>query len=315
MPYLLFLTILLLISPAKADDFYTWLQQVKAEAAQQGIQPATLNRIDDIEFKDRVIELDQAQPEGTQTFDDYLRKTVTPERIEKGRALLRQHRVLLQKIGAQYGVQPRFIVALWGKETDYGRFTGGFNVLDALATLAYEGRRAAYFKAELINALHILDGGHIQVEKMRGSWAGAMGQCQFMPTSFFKYAADGDGDGRFDIWDDKADVFASTANYLRTEGWNHTQTWGRAVRLTQPIAESATGVKVQLTLTEWTQYGVTNVDGTALPNLPLNASLVQPDGPQGASFLVYDNFRVLLHWNRSSYFAVAVGMLADGIGY
>jgi membrane-bound lytic murein transglycosylase B len=142
-----------------------------------------------------------------------------------------------------------------------------------------------------------------------------MGQCQFMPTSFFKYAADGDADGRYDIWTDLADVFASTANYLRTEGWNGKETWGRAVRLTQPIAESATGVKVQLTLSEWAQYGITSADGSPLPNVPLDASLVQPGGPNGPSYLVYNNFRVLLHWNRSSYFAAAVGILADQIGH
>lgn len=315
MRILLILTFIFAAFPAYADDFGTWLQRLKAEAASQGVQPRTLAALDAVEYKERVIELDQAQPEGKLTFEEYLEKTVTPSRVAKGRAMLAQHRALLDKVAARYGVQPRFIVALWGKETDYGRFTGGFNVLDALATLAYEGRRAEYFKGELINALHVLDGGHVRPEDMKGSWAGAMGQCQFMPTSFFKYAVDGDGDGNIDIWNTLPDVFASAANYLRTEGWNHELTWGRAVRLNQPVPESAVGVKVQLTLPEWAQYGITNADGTPLPNLALNASLVQPDGPNGASYLVYDNYRVLMHWNRSTYFATAVGILADRIGH
>lgn len=314
MRLLLLLTLFCVPFTANAGDFNDWLWQFRAMAAAQGIQPASLQALDSVEYKERVIELDRDQPEGKSTFGEYLEKTVTPARVAKGRALMRQHHALLSRIGARYGVQPRFIVALWGKETDFGRFTGGFNVLDALATLAYDGRRADYFKGELLNALRILDGGHIDAGEMVGSWAGAMGQCQFMPTSFFKYAADGDGDRRYDIWNDEADVFASTANYLRTEGWDPRLTWGREVRLAQPIAESATGVKVQLSLAEWGQYGITNADGTALPNLPLNASLVQPDGADGASYLVYDNFRVLLHWNRSSYFATAVGILADRIG-
>lgn len=321
----LFLLFCLLLTPAPAlaDDFAAWLYDLKAEAAARGIQPQTLAALDNVSFKERVIELDQSQPESRLTHAEYLARTVTPARIAKGRELLAQHRTLLTEIGAAYGVQPRFIVALWGKETDFGRFTGGFNVLDALATLAFEGRRASYFRGELINALHIIDGGHIPAERMLGSWAGAMGQCQFMPTSFFKYAVDGNNDGKTDIWRTLPDVFASTANYLRTEGWNNQQNWGRAVQLTRPIPQSYFGTDKVLRLAEWTALGVVAEDGRPLPATALDASLIQPDRQAaqagendmgGQAYLVYNNFRVLLHWNRSSYFATAVGILADAIG-
>lgn len=297
-----------------SQGFGDFLAGVRQEAQQAGIGSRGLAALNGATFEADLIRLDRNQPESKLTFEKYLKNTVTPARIQRGQALMAEHAVLLNRIGRQYGVPPRFIVALWGKETDFGRNTGGQNIVDALATLAYEGRRADFFRQELIQALRIIDQGHIDASAMIGSWAGAMGQCQFMPSSFFKYAVDGDGDGRIDIWGDLADVFASTANYLRTEGWNEGLTWGREVSVPATLDQSYVGKEKQMTLAQWSQLGVHTADDEPLPSRDLSASLVQPDGAGGRSFLIYDNFRVLLHWNKSTYFAASVGTLADAIG-
>jgi membrane-bound lytic murein transglycosylase B len=183
----------------------------------------------------------------------------------------------------------------------------------SLATLAYQGRRAAFFRTELINALRILDQEHMRASELRGSWAGALGQCQFMPSTYLRYAVDADGDGHRDIWTNQADALASIANYLAAESWKPELTWGRAVSLRKALPESQTGLGVKHSLAEWQKLGVRNSDGKPLPQKPLQASLVQPDGADGRSFLVYDNFRALMKWNRSTYFATSVGLLADQI--
>jgi membrane-bound lytic murein transglycosylase B len=234
----------------------------------------------------------------------------------------------LLKIGRTFGVQPRFIVALWGIESSFGRHKGGYPVVQALATLAHDGRRSAYFRKELFNALAILDEGHILVADMTGSWAGAMGQNQFMPSSFLSYAVDYDGDGRRDIWKSEVDVFASTANYLARSGWRDDQTWGRQVKLPEALKATIAGLMpkdppkgcralrrltVQKRLGEWQKLGVRRLDGRDLPRRELPASLVFPDGAEGPAFLVYNNFRVALKWNCSILFATAVGLLADRI--
>jgi membrane-bound lytic murein transglycosylase B len=226
-------------------------------------------------------------------------------------------------------VQPRFIVALWGIETNFGQNQGGFSVVQALATLAYEGRRSAYFRGELFNALRILDADHIKPAAMIGSWAGAMGQSQFMPSSFLKFAVDYDGDGKRDIWNTRADVFASAANYLKKSGWRDDQTWGREVKLPANFApqlkalmptEPPPGCRAlrfiseRKPLTEWHQMGIRRSDGGPLPHrADLLASLAVPEGEQGPALLVYENFRTTLKWNCSILFATAVGMLADHI--
>ncbi|HSK40595.1 MAG TPA: lytic murein transglycosylase, partial [Arenibaculum sp.] len=213
-----------------ATDFAAWVGDLRREAVGRGISTCVLDAaLHGVAPLPRVIELDRKQPERTITFARYLDRVVTPARVRRGRALHAEHRALLEEIGHRYGVQPRFIVALWGIETDFGRNTGGFDVIAALATLAYDGRRSAYFRSELLDALEILEQGHVRPEAMKGSWAGAMGQCQFMPSSFRRYAVDADGDGRRDIWSTLPDVFASTANYLGQAGWNPRYTWGREV--------------------------------------------------------------------------------------
>jgi membrane-bound lytic murein transglycosylase B len=301
---------------AQTGDFSAWLDGLRADAQARGITKATIEAaLDRLEPIPRVIELDRRQPEGVVKFSTYRQRVVSAQRIADGKARLRDNKSLLDQVGARYGVQPRFVVALWGIETSYGRATGDYPVVAALATLAWDGRRSAFFRSELFDALAILDQGHIAASLMRGSWAGAMGQTQFMPSSFLRYAVDFDGDGRRDIWNTRADVFASAANYLAGVGWKGDQTWGRAVRLPAGLDRSFVGLETTKSLDEWRALGVLRADGGPLPQRAgLSGSLVQPDGIGTPAFLVYDNFRVILRWNRSTYFALSVGDLADRIG-
>ena len=297
------------------QSFDQWLDAVRADARAMGVSEATLDSaLTGISPIPRVIELDRRQPEGRLTFAEYLQRQTPDSRIERGRRLLQENRELLAEIGAAYGVQPRFIVALWGMETSYGSYTGGYPVIEALATLAHDGRRSDYFRRELLNALKILDEGHIAIADMKGSWAGAMGQSQFMPSNFLSLAVDHDGDGRRDIWTTRADVFASAANFLAKAGWNDGVTWGRQVRLPDGFDAELAGLGSRLSLGEWQDLGIRRRDGRDLPRADVSASLVLPDGPQGAAYLVYQNYRALMNWNRSTYFATTVGILADRIG-
>ena len=312
-----FVCALVFASAARADeDFARWLEGVRDEALARGIAPETLMAaLSGIAPIARVIELDRDQPEFTLTFGDYVVRMASPERIAEARARLADHGLLLREVGARYGVAPRFIVALWGIESNFGAHVGGFPVIAALATLAYDGRRAEDFRQELLDALAILDEKHITPESMIGSWAGAMGQSQFMPSSFLRFSVDYDGDGRRDIWQTPADVFASTANYLAQSGWNPGHTWGRPVRLAAGFDMMTAGLDAApRPLTEWQALGVRRLDGSALPVVELDASLLLPDGAAGPAFLVYDNFHTILTWNRSQFFGLAVGLLADGIG-
>jgi len=300
---------------AGASDFSDWLQDLRAEARAAGISERTLDAafVEIEEPLPRVVELDHKQPEFTQTFSQYLAARVSDERIERGRLMLKRYPTWLGRVESRYGVQRRFLVALWGIETHYGTYTGGFKVIPALATLAYDGRRGDYFRSELLTALRIADAGHIRLENMTGSWAGAMGQCQFMPSSFARFAVDADGDGRIDIWHSIPDVLASAANYLARSGWQDDQTWGRQVRLPENFDLSLAGLEQRRTMRQWEALGVRRADGSALPWRNLESSLVLPDGAQGPAYLVYDNFRVLMRWNRSISFALAVGELSDRI--
>lgn len=305
-----------LAGPAQAaQEFGAWLEELRREAAAQGISQRILDAaLTGVQPIPRVIELDRRQPERTITFAQYVERVVPQSRVDRARRLYAEHKALLDQVGAKYGVQPRFIVALWGIETDFGRNTGSYKVVDALATLAHDGRRSAYFREELLKALRILDEGHIEPERMKGSWAGAMGQSQFMPSSFLNYAQDFNGDGSKDIWTSLPDVFASAANYLSTVGWNPNQTWGREVRLPRGFDAAHAGLETRKKLAEWQRLGVRNTGGGDLPAVDIEASLVLPDGPGGRAFLVYDNYRTIMRWNRSTYFATSVGLLADRIG-
>ncbi len=303
------------LAGAAAQPFGQWLEELRAEARERGISKKILETaLSDLEPIERVIELDRQQPEFTLTFQEYRERVVPQSRIDRGRRMMAEHRELLEEIGGEYGVQPRFIVALWGIETDFGRVTGGFPIIDSLATLAHDGRRSEYFRGELFNALQILDEGHITVDEMKGSWAGAMGQSQFMPSSFLNFAVDYTGDGRRDIWHTREDVFASAANYLARSGWRDDMTWGRQVRLPDGFDPNLAGLDHRKRIGQWQELGVRRADGSNLPGRQLMASIIIPDenDPETA-FMVYENFRTTLKWNRSNYFALAVGLLSDAI--
>lgn len=308
-----------LSAPAHAadQDFPTWLEGVREEAAARGVSDGILDRaLTGVKPIRRVIELDRNQPEFKLKVDEYLNRVVTQGRIRYGRELLARHADILDEVSRRYGVQKRFIVALWGIETDFGRITGGFPVIDALATLAHDGRRSAFFRKELMLALEILEQGHIAPAAMQGSWAGAMGQSQFMPSSFHNFAVDHDGDGDKDIWGSLPDVFGSIANYLSGSGWRDDLTWGREVSIPAGFDSDLIENETRKTLADWQAAGVRRVSGDALPTRPLEGRIVRVTQRDGSArhFMAYDNFETILKWNRSTYFAIAVGTLADALG-
>jgi len=303
------------VSYSNEIPFDKWLADFKKEAISKGISREVVNHsTKSIKPIPRIIELDRKQPEGTMTFAKYKKRVISDARVAQGRRLYKKHKDLLDKTAKKYGVPAQYIVALWGIETSYGNNTGGFSVVEALATLAYDGRRSKFFRSELINALKIIDAGHISHNKMKGSWAGAMGQNQFMPSSFNRLAVDGNGDGKRDIWTSLPDVFASTANYLHKSGWKEDQRWGRRVSLPKNIKKSQIGLKVKHDLQTWKNLGVKLLGGRDIPVVSgMMASVVAPDGLSGETYLVYNNYRSIMKWNKSTYFATSVGLLADQI--
>ena len=303
--------------PASAlgqSGFHAFIQDFRRDALNQGITPATLDRaFANVAYVPHVIELDRQQPESTLTFEEYIDRVVSQTRREHGREVLTENRALLDAVSRKYGVAPRFIVALWGIESDYGRLTGNFSEIDALATLAYDGRRSTFFRKELINALVVVQRMHVDPRAMTGSWAGAMGQSQFMPSSFLNYAVSWRSDAPPDIWTNKADVFASIANYLAHVGWRPDEGWGIAVKTPAGLDQTLIGLGHRKPLADWMALGVAQANGGALQDSPTTASLIEPGGDSGPALLVFDNFRVILRWNNSSYFATAVGYLADAV--
>jgi membrane-bound lytic murein transglycosylase B len=269
---------------AQSNDakFAAWLQGVRQEAARAGVDRGTLDAaLNGLQEIPRVLELARNQPEFKMTFDRYLELVVSNERVTRGRQMLAENRALVDRFAGPSGVPASIVVALWGIESNYGTRLGDFEVVPALATLAYNGFRAQFFRGQLIAALKILAQGHVGLHAMKGSWAGAMGQCQFIPTSFLAYAADGDGDGRMDIWTNKADVFASITNYLRRVGWRAGKGWGEEVPAGTP---GGPGIRI-----------------------------VKPAGANGPTFRTTENFRAILRWNQSDFFGLAVGLLSDRI--
>lgn len=309
---------------AQADNsqsFTSWLEELKREAVAKGVSSQTVDEAfaTSVAPIPRIIELDRKQPESKMTLEKYMASAVSDRRIEEGTTQLADYDALLSDVSRKYGVQKEFIVALWGIETNYGENTGGFDVFDALATLAYDGRRSEYFRGELINALKIVDADHISVESMHGSWAGAMGQCQFMPTSFLEYAVDYNGDGKRDIWDTQEDVFASIANYLSSSGWDGSLGWGFEVSLPPAFNAELLDIKSTKTREQWEALGVRDVRGGSLLSqslLPSGAELSVikvGDGETARHYIISNNYKVLLKWNRSRFFATAVSTLADSI--
>ncbi len=301
---------LALASPTNAD-FESFLLDLRGEALDFGVSLETLEAaFVDLSPIARVLELDRRQPEKTRTFTEYMAQAVPEWRVEVARRKFREQEPLLRRIEADYGVEPRFLVALWAVESDFGRLTGGFPVVGALATLAYDGRRSDFFRRELLEFLRLVDQGRISGTAVTGSWAGAMGQVQFMPSTFRSYSVDYDGDGRPDLWGSQADALASAANYLAGVGWWSGRSWGQQVRLPERFDRRLAGLDREKTLGEWRALGVRGVKGPA----HWKASLLLPEGPTGPCFLVEQNFRNIMRWNRSTSFALAVGRLADRIG-
>ncbi|UYN97733.1 MAG: lytic murein transglycosylase [Enhydrobacter sp.] len=266
---------------AQDAKFAAWLAGVRQEAQRAGVDAQTLDAaLTNVEPIPRVMELARNQPEFKMTFARYLEIVVSEERVRRGRELLPEHRAVIEQFSGPAGIPAEVVVALWGIESNYGTRLGDFDVVPALATLVYNNFRAAFFRSQLIAALKILSQGHVGLPDMKGSWAGAMGQCQFIPTSFLAYAADGDGDGRADIWRSRPDVFASTVNYLRRVGWRPGVHWGNEIG----SAEAGQGTHI-----------------------------VRPAGADGPAFRTSENFKVILRWNQSNFFALAVGLLSDRI--
>ncbi len=297
---------------AQDQTFAEWREQLRAEAFSLGISEETLLAIDDLEAPlERVLELDDAQPEFIQTFTRYLSLRITPLQINRGQALLRQYAVLLEEVRQSYGVQPHYLVSFWAIESNYGRATGGFSVLQALATLAFDPRRADFFRTELLTALKIIDDGHIAVDNMSGSWAGAMGQLQFLPSVFARYGIDGDNDGKIDIWNSLPDIFHSAANFLSQSGWRGDERWGREVLLPSNFDFSLTGTRTRKPLQEWNDLGIIQINGLPIPVANMQASVILPAGAGGPAFLTYANFRATMVYNPSTFYALTVGHLAD----
>ncbi|WP_142847709.1 lytic murein transglycosylase [Telmatospirillum sp. J64-1] len=293
------------------ESFASCKARLAERAVNDGVPQAVVSRAFTGLLPDEaVLQMDRRQPEFVQTFWQYLDRRVTPQRIEKGRQLLAQHRPLLDRVAAEHGVQPEILVSFWAHESAFGEHTGDKQVVRSLVTLACDDRRPEFFARETVHALHILAEGAIPAERMAGSWAGAMGQTQFMPSTFRQWAVDGDGDGRRDLWGSLPDVFMSSGNYLRNIGWRAGQPWGQEVILPPDFDLSQASLNNRRSPAEWEALGIRPAAGGALADEPW-AAIILPQGVHGPAFALYPNFDVILKWNRSVNYAVAVGVLAD----
>ncbi|UJP05866.1 MAG: lytic murein transglycosylase [Nitrosomonas sp.] len=298
-----------------SNSFGECISRIKVQAAMEGISDQTVRQVlDKARHLPRVIELDRRQPEFTQTFANYFTTRINDERIQRGRELLVKHQILLNRMQQESGIPAQYLVSFWGLETNYGGYFGEWAVTDSLATLACDPRRSSFFMQELLSALRIVDAGDISSDRMIGSWAGAMGHMQFMPSTFLRYAKDIDGDGRRDLWNSIPDAMGSAANFLRQLGWVPGLDWGHEVRLPASFDYSLAGRDQSLRYVDWSQLGVTAADGTSLPQSDQKTALLVPSGHQGPAFLVTQNFFVIMRWNRSEFYALSVGHLADRIG-
>lgn len=298
-----------------ADDFPACVDRLAQEASDAGIRDSTIRAATaDVSRNARVIELDRQQPEFLQTFGRYLETRLSTQRVRRGRELLDEHEDLLQRVQNEFGIPATYLVAFWGLETNFGGYFGDFRVLDSLATLACDRRRSAFFSEQFVEALRLIDRGRMQPEQMRGSWAGAMGHTQFLPSTARMHGIDYDGDGQIDLWNSLPDAMASAANYLRAMGWNTGQRWGREVRLSDDFPLQESGIDIRKSLTEWADLGVRRADGGPLPDADIRAALLLPSGYHGPAFLVYPNFHIIMRWNPSTAYALSVGLLADQIG-
>lgn len=307
-----FMSLLLMIfisSDSLAQDWNAWLDELRAEALEDGIQPAVFDlAFQDVKPSQKVMFFDRTQPEKRITFLEYRQSRIDAFRIRLGRIEYKKHRDLLEKIGAEYHVSPCFITAFWGIESSYGRFKGDFPVISSLATLAYEGRRKAFFRNELLLGLHIVNGNHVSLKDFKGEWAGASGHTQFLPSSWHKYAVDYDSDGHRNIWNSLPDVFASIANYLKMNDWHYGEPWAVEASLPPEFDQRLLGAGNTRTVSEWMQMGV-KIQEKVPQNL--EAALIMPNG--GPVFMIFHNFNVIKTYNNSTYYAGSVGYLADHI--
>jgi membrane-bound lytic murein transglycosylase B len=295
------------------ESFASCIERLQRRALAEGLsEPVVTEVLGSVSYSEKVIELDSRQPEFAETFTNYLDKRVNEKRINTGRELLEKHRPLLLRLQQTYGVPPQYLLSFWGLETNYGSYTGNLAVLDSLATLACDPRRSSYFSSELMAALQIVDDG-VPAANMQGSWAGAMGQTQFMPSVYRRFARDGDGDGKVDLWNSAPDALTSAAAFLQHIGWEPGWRWGREVILPEGFAYIDAGRGNRQPLEFWRQGGVRTTQGALVPELDVPTAIIVPSGHKGPAFAVYPNFDVILRWNRSDFYAIAVGHLADRI--
>ncbi|WJG08672.1 lytic murein transglycosylase [Aliiglaciecola sp. LCG003] len=304
--------------PAEANtgqekpSFAQCINGIQTMATQAGIADEFIKRaLDDVQHIDKALEYDRNQPEFVQTFPNYLNKRVTQWRIDKGRQMLRKHATLLSDLTQRFGVPAHYLIAFWGLETNFGGIKGKMSTIDSLATLACDPRRSGFFTEELITAMRLMERENLAKSKMIGSWAGAMGHTQFMPSAYINYAMDGDEDGVVDLWDSEEDALTSAANFLSKLGWQAGFIWGREVLLPENFDYSHAGKDNRLSLSEWSTKGIHKADNKRLPESDIQASLLVPTGANGPAFLVYKNFDVIMRWNNSESYAIAVGYLAD----
>ena len=294
------------------DGFQAFLNDVRAEARRAGIRQTTLDRaFAAVSPNQKVLDRDRHQPEFTMTWARYRDLVITDKRIVNGRQAVAANRALFRRVERRYGVGADVIAGIWGLESSFGTGTGDFHVVEALATLGWDGRRASFFRAELLAALKVLDHGDVTPDRMTGSYAGAMGQPQFMPSSYLRYAVDFDGNGRRDIWTSTADVLGSIANYLARSGWRPGRAWGQKVIM--PAELQAPGRDAKRPLSDWMRQGVRPVTGQWLASPDASAGLVAPDGPGGETFMVFRNFSAIRRYNPSDFYAIAVGLIGDRV--
>jgi membrane-bound lytic murein transglycosylase B len=296
------------------EGFAQWVKDFRSEAAQAGISKSTLDSaLSGLKLNRKVLKRDAYQPEFVKPIWSYLETAVSDVRVANGQRKYQQHQQLLNTIGNEYGVAPQLITAIWGLETAYGVTFGGYNVIEAFATLGYHGRRSSFAKQQLIAALQIIDNGDIPADQMIGSWAGAMGHTQFIPTSYNERAVDYDNDGKRDIWGSFGDVFASTANYMKNAKWRADETWGAAVILPEGFDWSLADRSVMKPITEWASLGIKPANGTTLPYSAGEAWILLPAGHQGPAFIALPNFRSIMRYNNSTAYALGISMLSDRI--
>ncbi len=301
-------------APVLEGDFPSCIARLQQQAIAGGVSKATSDSVlGTIQPLERILKYDRNQPEFVQTFTGYFSKRVNDWRVTKGREKLKLHRAFLQELTKQHGVPGHYLVSFWGLETNFGAYKGKIPTLRALTTMACDQRRSEYFSQELVQALLLLEREGLNPEQMVGSWAGAMGHTQFMPTAYIKYAIDGDGDGKVDLWNNEKDALASAANFVKNLGWQPGYRWGREVKLPDDFDYQLAGKTNAKPLSFWHQQGLTKVDGSAIGEGELMSSLLIPAGHKGSAFLIYPNFDVILRWNNSEYYGIAVGHLADRI--